>query len=55
MKDPLTKHFSDDPQCPCKGAGEPVFVLVNNHKTLDLFDLNNKWQTFNHQTQYEYV
>ena len=36
----LTKHLGDHPQCPCKGAGKPVFVFVNNYKALDLFDLN---------------
>ena len=35
----LTEHFGDHPECPCKGAGKPVFVFVNNYKALDLFDL----------------
>ena len=39
----LTKHFGDHPECPCKGAGEPVFVFVNNYKALDLFDLYLIW------------
>ena len=26
------------PECPGKGAGEPVLVLVDNHKALNLLD-----------------
>ena len=32
----VSKHFSDNPQCSGKGAGESVLVLVHNHKTLNL-------------------
>ena len=27
------------PECPGKGAGEPILVLVDNHKALNLLDL----------------
>ena len=30
--------FEERPECPGEGAGEPVFVLVDDHETLHFFN-----------------
>ena len=38
----VSKHFSDDTESPGKWTGESVFVLVDNHKTLNFLDFISK-------------
>ena len=35
----VSKHLSDDPECPGKGWSKPILVLVDDHEAVDLLHL----------------